>query len=123
MKGVDKNKGVKKHLKVILLGDSGVGKTNIILRYIKDQFRAKPSESAALRTLSATMAARSSPSRIMGQRIPRDTVPTQRILSDIYVSMPFRPVSRQNLRFSGSVDEFHGRAVRDDLRRALHDGR
>ncbi len=40
MKGVDKNKGVKKHLKVILLGDSGVGKTNIILRYIKDQFNA-----------------------------------------------------------------------------------
>ncbi len=25
-------------IKVILLGDSGVGKTNIILRYLKDEF-------------------------------------------------------------------------------------
>lgn len=40
MKGDGKNTGVKKHLKVILLGDSGVGKTSIILRYIKDQFSA-----------------------------------------------------------------------------------
>ena len=36
----------------------------------------KPSEAAALSTLSATMAARSSPCRMIGQRIPRDTVPT-----------------------------------------------
>ena len=37
---------------------------------------SKPSYSAASKTLSATILARSSPSRIIGQRIPLETVPT-----------------------------------------------
>ena len=32
------NENIEKELKVILLGDCGVGKTNIILRFMKDQF-------------------------------------------------------------------------------------
>ena len=36
-----KKNNIKKQLKVILLGESGVGKTNIISRYVKDLFQAK----------------------------------------------------------------------------------
>ena len=38
MEGKDKDIGVTKYLKVILLGEYGVGKTSIFLRYIKDYF-------------------------------------------------------------------------------------
>ena len=38
---VKKKNNIKKQLKVILLGESGVGKTNIISRYVNDLFLAK----------------------------------------------------------------------------------
>ena len=38
METIDNKKEGKEPIKIILLGDSGVGKTNIILRYLKDEF-------------------------------------------------------------------------------------
>ena len=38
METSDNKKEGKEPIKIILLGDSGVGKTNIILRYLKDEF-------------------------------------------------------------------------------------
>ena len=38
MESNDNKKEGKEPIKIILLGDSGVGKTNIILRYLKDEF-------------------------------------------------------------------------------------
>ena len=35
----NKNEGEEENIKIILLGDCGVGKTNIISRYLNDEFR------------------------------------------------------------------------------------